>query len=151
MASRIRKCFRLISLYFSYKLYNVKYNEDFDRILQFFCDDLLIPSIDYFSDGRPYRIIFNKGHGKSTKLFAFNLTEPLLTRCTMQTVNYVDKDGKISFNMGEEVSGVRASYKTIFQFLDIFEKRYTSEDYNRGILLEKIRKELPLYEELKDA
>ena len=151
MASRIRRCCRLISLYFTYKRYNVKYDEKFDKILQSFCYDTLTPSIDYFSDGRPYRIIFSKGYEKSTKLFAFNLTEPLLTRCTMYSVNYIDKDGKISFDAGEEVSGIRASYKTVLQFLDIFEKRYASEDYNRGIILEKIRKECPLYEELKDA
>ena len=151
MASRIRRFCRLISLYFTYKLYNVKYNEKFNKILQSFCYDMLTPSIEYFSDGRPYHIVFSQGCGKSMKLFAFNLTEPLLTRCTMQSVNYIDRDGKISFNVGEEVSGIRASYKTVLQFLDIFEKRYVSEDYNRGVILEKMRKECPLYEELNDA
>lgn len=150
MGTRIRRCLRLIKLWLSYKPYNVKYDKSYDKILQSFCNDSLNPSIEYFSDGSPCRIVFSKGCGLDSKLFSFNLTEPLLSRLTMHSVLH-ENNGKLIYDLGESVSGVRASFKTILEFLDIFEKRYTSEDYNRSLIISKIRKECPLYEELIDA
>lgn len=138
MPSIIRRCFKAIGLWLTYVVYNVKYDEDYDKLLRSFCRSELTHKVDHFIDGEPCRIIFSCGVRENTKLFSFNLTEPLLTHCTMYSVLAINDDGEITYNIGESISGVRASLETTLLFLDIF-KSTVDENSTRSLLMKKMK------------
>lgn len=134
MRTRINQWFKIIQLWLTYVVYKVKYDEDYDKLLQSFCNELYNPRIEYFYDDSLCRIVFSQGTGWASREFAFNLTEPLLTHCTMYSVRAIsDKDGEIMYDYGESISGIRASIKTTLRVLELFVKPDKSSSH-RAIL-----------------
>lgn len=139
MGTRIGRYGKSLGLGLIYKLYNIKYDECYDKLVQSFCDAELKPEVEYHYNGEPYCIRFKHGDGDKSKIFSFNLTEPVLTCCIMYSV-YCISNGKVIYNDEEHISGVHAKVSTVLHFLDIFES-YISEEYSRRSLLNKMIEE----------